>query len=147
MPLPTDQTLYEETKDFIFSKYLKNSAYRSGALVKEYKQRFAKKYGEETSPYQDDKEPKKLKRWFDEKWINVNPLLNFKDADAYPLFRPTKYVNEDTPTLFQEIPKSRLKEQYKLKQKIKGVRNLPTFLPEVFAPRKVGGMIVRALDY
>jgi hypothetical protein len=56
-------------------------------------------------------------------------------------------VNSETPTLFQEIPKSRLKEQYKLKQKIKGERNLPTFLPEVFTPKKVGGMIVRALDY
>ena len=147
MPLPTDQTLYEEAKDFIYSKYKKNSAFRSGAVVKEYKQQFAQKYGEASTPYSDDNKPKKLKRWFDEKWINVNPLLNFKNADAYPLFRPTKYVNSETPTLFQEIPQSRLKEQYKLKQKIKGERNLPTFLPEVFTPKKVGGMIVRALDY
>ena len=143
MPIPTDQALYEEAKDFIYSKYKKNSAFRSGAVVKEYKQQFAKKYGKETPPYRDTNEPKRLKRWFDEKWIDINPLLGFKDADAYPLFRPTKYVNEDTPTLFQEIPKSRLKEQYKLKQKIKGYRNLPTFLPE----KVVGGMIVRALDY
>jgi hypothetical protein len=147
MPLPTDQTLYDEAKDFIYSKYKNNSAFRSGAVVKEYKQQFAQKYGEATPPYSDDNKPKNLKRWFDEKWININPLLNFKNADAYPLFRPTNYVNKDTPTLFQEIPKSRLKEQYKLKQKIKGDRNLPTFLPEVFAPKKVGGMIVRALDY
>jgi hypothetical protein len=147
MPLPTDQTLYEEAKDFIYSKYKKNSAFRSGAVVKEYKQRYAEKYGEASSPYSDDNKPKNLKRWFDEKWVDINPILGFKDADAYPLFRPTKYVNSETPTLFQEIPKSRLKEQYKLKQKIKGERNLPTFLPEVFKPKKVGGMIVRALDY
>jgi hypothetical protein len=147
MPLPTDQSLYEEAKDFIYSKYDKNSAFRSGAVVKEYKQQFAKKYGKETKPYSDDNEPKRLKRWFEEKWIDVNPLLGFKHADAYPLFRPTKYVNQDTPTLFQEIPKSRLKEQYKLKQKIKGERNLPTFLPENLYPKKVGGMIVKSYEY
>lgn len=145
MPTPTDQTLYEEAKDFIYSKYKKNSAFRSGAVVKEYKQRFADKYGS-TPPYRDDDQPKRLKRWFDEKWIDINPLLG-KSADAYPLFRPTKYVNKDTPTLFQEIPKSRLNEQYKLKQKIKGERNLPTFLPENLYPKKVGGMIVKSYEY
>jgi hypothetical protein len=147
MPLPTDPTLYEEAKDFIYSKYKKNSAFRSGAVVKEYKQQFAQKYGKETKPYSDDNQPKRLKRWFDEKWIDINPLLGFKDADAYPLFRPTKYINQDTPTLFQEIPKSRLKEQYKIKQKIKGERNLPTFLPENLYPKKVGGMIVKSYEY
>lgn len=148
MPLPTDETLYDEAKNFIYSKYKKNSAFRSGAVVKEYKQQFAEKYGKDTPPYSNDNKPKKLKRWFEEKWVDVNPLLNFKDADAYPLFRPTNYVNKDTPTLFQEIPKERLKEQYKLKQKIKGDRNLPTFLPENLYPKTiVGGMIVRALDY
>jgi hypothetical protein len=147
MPLPTDETLYDEAKNFIYSKYKKNSAFRSGAVVKEYKQQFAEKYGKDTPPYSNDNKPKKLKRWFEEKWIDVNPLLNFKNADAYPLFRPTNYVNKDTPTLFQEIPKERLKEQYKLKQKIKGDRNLPTFLPENLYPKTMGGMIVRSLEY
>ena len=142
MPLPTDQTLYEEAKDFIYSKYKKNSAFRSGAVVKEYKQKFAEKYGKETPPYSNDKQPKSdLKRWFDEQWIDINPLLGFKDIDAYPLFRPTKYINENTPTLFQEIPKSRLKELYKQKQKIKGERNLPTFLPENLYPKTTGGKL------
>lgn len=146
MPTPTDQTLYQEAKDYIYSKYKKNSAFRSGAVVKQYKQMFAQKYGDATPPYRDDGSKKNLKRWFEEGWVNVNPLLGFKDADAYPLFRPTKYVSSDTPTLFQEIPKSRLKEQYKLKQKIKGEKNLPTFLPENLYPKQ-GGMIVRSLEY
>jgi hypothetical protein len=146
MPIPTDQTLYEEAKDFIYSKYKKNSAFRSGAVVKEYKQQFEEKYGKETKPYRDDNQPKRLKRWFEEKWVDINPLLGFKHADAYPLFRPTNYVNKNTPTLYQDIPKSRLKELYKEKQKIKGERNLPTFLPENLYP-KVGGMIVKSYDY
>jgi hypothetical protein len=121
MPVPTNQKLYDEVKDFIMSRYKKNSAFASGAIVKEYKRRGGK--------YKDDGEPKNLERWFDEKWINVNPLIGVEDDDAYPVFRPTKKVNELTPTLVQEIPSKRLKEQFKLKQKIKGKENLPDFLP------------------
>jgi hypothetical protein len=47
---------------------------------------------------------------------------------------PTKRINKNTPTLLTDIPIERLKEQYQLKQKIKGDKNLPKF----------GGMIVRA---
>jgi hypothetical protein len=46
---------------------------------------------------------------------------------AYPVFRPTHKVNSKTPTLYQEIPKSNLLKQYKLKQKYQGEHNLPTF--------------------
>lgn len=139
MPTPNDQALYQEARDFIMSKYKKNSAFASGAIVKHYKQLYAKKYGPNKSPYADDGSQKNLKRWFQEKWVDINPLIGIKNADAYPVFRPTVEVNKKTPTLFQEIPKERLKEQYKLKQKYKGERNLPKFLE--------GGMIVRALDY
>jgi hypothetical protein len=109
------------------SKYKKNSAYASGATVKQYKQQFKKKYGEETNPYLDDGKTKNLKRWFEEKWIDINPLLGITNDSAYPVFRPTKRVSSKTPTIFQEIPKDNLQEQYKLKQKYKGERNLPTF--------------------
>lgn len=43
MPTPTDAGLYEEAKDFIMSKYKKNSPYASGAVVKHYKGLFKKK--------------------------------------------------------------------------------------------------------
>lgn len=121
MPTPTNQKLYDEVKDFIMSRYKKNSAFASGAIVKEYKRRGGK--------YKEDGQPKNLERWFEEKWIDINPLLGVEDDDAYPVFRPTKKVNEMTPTLVQEIPGKRLKEQFKLKQKIKGKENLPDFLP------------------
>ena len=127
MPIPTDMNLYQESKDFIMSRYKKNSAFASGAVVKQYKQQFKKKYGEDTPPYSDDNKPKNLKRWFNEKWVDVNPLIGIKHQDAYPVFRPTKKVNSKTPTLYQEIPLSNLKEQFKLKQKYKGKNNLPTF--------------------
>jgi len=136
MPQPTDSGLYQEARDFIMSRYKKNSAFASGAIVKHYKQLFKKKYGEDTPPYSNDNKQKNLKRWFEEKWVDVNPVLGIYDDDAYPVFRPTIKVNDKTPTLMQEIPKKNLKKQFDLKQKIKGLRNLPEF--------KTGGMIVRS---
>lgn len=127
MPIPVDETLYEEAKDFIMSKYKKNSAFASGAVVKHYKQQFKKKYGEHTQPYRDDGKTKNLERWFKEKWVDVNPLLGITNDSAYPVFRPTKKVSSKTPTIYQDIPKSNLKEQYKLKQEYKGYKNLPKF--------------------
>jgi hypothetical protein len=130
MPIPTDEELYKEARDFIRSRYKKNSAFASGAIVKHYKQQFKKRYGEFARPYKDDKSPKNLKRWFDERWVNINPLLGILNDKAYPVFRPTHRVSTKTPTLYQEIPESNLKKQFKLKQKYKGEYNLPTFEKE-----------------
>jgi hypothetical protein len=132
MPIPADPELYEKVKKKIMKSYKKNSAFASGAIVKEYKQRGGK--------YIDDGKERNLERWFEENWIDVNPLIGITDDEAYPLFRPTIRVNERTPTLMQEIPTQRLKEQFKLKQKIKGEKNLPDFLPD---KEIKGGMIVK----
>lgn len=131
MPLPTDANLYQEARDFIMSKYKKNSAFASGAIVKHYKQQFKKKYGEKTPPYSEDGKTKNLQRWFKEQWVDINPLLGETNPNAYPVFRPTKKVNSKTPTTYQEIPKANLKEQYKLKQKYRGEFNLPTFKKKI----------------
>ena len=64
--------------------------------------------------------PKNLKRWFKEKRQDVG----HKD---YPVYRPTKRINSKTPLTLNEIDKDSLKEQIKLKQKIKGNKNLPPF--------------------
>jgi len=130
MPIPLNQDLYDEVKEKIMKSYKKNSAFASGAIVKEYKRQGGK--------YKDDKKPRNLARWFDEKWVDVNPVLGVIRDSAYPVFRPTNRVNSKTPTLLQEIPKERLKEQYKLKQKYKGDKNLPSF---VHHSGKKGGKI------
>jgi len=128
MPIPANKKLYEEVKEKIMKSYKKNSAFASGAIVKEYKR--------QGGTYIEDKKPKNLKRWFEEKWVNINPILNITNDDAYPVFRPTKRVNKKTPSILTEIPVERLKEQYQLKQKIKGDKNLPKFIN--------GGMIVKS---
>jgi hypothetical protein len=120
MPTPTNQELYDEVKEKIMKSYKKNSAFASGAIVKEYKR--------QGGQYIEDDKPKHLSRWFKEKWVDINPILGITKDSAYPVFRPTNKVNSKTPTLLQEIPKERLREQYKLKQKYKGEKNLPAFI-------------------
>jgi hypothetical protein len=129
MPTPTNPQLYQDVKEKIMKSYKKNSAFASGAIVKEYKRLGGK--------YKEDGEPRNLERWFDEKWIDINPVLGITDDNAYPVFRPTKRVNSKTPSTITEIP---------VKQKIKGENNLPKFLRDnPLAPKeKKGGMIVKA---
>ena len=70
--------------------------------------------------YRDDNEEKNLRRWFSEKWKDIGN----KD---YPVYRPTKRINSKTPLTPNEIDPKNLKEQIKLKQRIKGNKNLPPF--------------------
>jgi hypothetical protein len=114
MPTPKDKVLYEKVKKIADEIYKKSSAYKSGYIVQEYKRRGGE--------YIDDKKPKELKRWFQEDWKDVGK----KD---YPVYRPTVRVSKKTPLTIKEIDPKQLKEQIKLKQKIKGTKNLPKFTP------------------
>ena len=115
MPIPIDIELYEQVKQEIYAVYKKPSAYRSGAVVKEYKRRGGK--------YEDDNKPKKLKTWFSEKWADIGKL-------DYPVYRPTKKVNKSSPLTVNEIDPSNLLQQIYLKQIYKGKKNLPPFIPK-----------------
>lgn len=122
---PTDSKIYEKAKKIVYKQYEKPSAYRSGALVKEYKKLFYDKYGDTKKPYQGKKTDKQpLTRWFDEKWQDINPN---KTNETYPVYRPTIKVNKETPKTVDEISKQKLNKQIKLKQKIKDKKNLPKF--------------------
>lgn len=110
---PNDPELYEKAKAVVYPRYKKPSAYRSGALVKEYK-----KMGGTFSDELNDKKP--LKRWFKEEWADVGGL-------DYPTYRPTKRITKDTPLTASEISPEELAKQAILKQKIKGEKNLPAF--------------------
>ena len=112
MAVPKDKQLYEKTKRMADEVYKKPSAYKSGYIVKKYK--------EMGGTFENDGKEKPLKRWFKEKWEDVG----HKD---YPVYRPTKRINSKTPLTLNEIDKDNLKEQIKLKQKIEGNKNLPPF--------------------
>ena len=112
MPIVLDKELYKQVKQKADKIYQKSSAYKSGYIVKTYKELGGR--------YADDNESKNLKRWYKEKWEDVG-------NQAYPVFRPTVRVNKNTPLTINEIKPSNLKQQIKLKQKIKGDKNLPPF--------------------
>jgi hypothetical protein len=116
MPIPKNQKLYEKVKKMADQIYEKPSAYKSGYIVKKYK--------ELGGEYIDDNQPKELEAWYKAKWMDINPN---KTKTSYPVYRPTVRVNKQTPLLVSEIDPKQLKEQIKLKQKIKGTKNLPKF--------------------
>jgi hypothetical protein len=114
MPRILDEDLYALVKREADKIYLKPSAYKSGWIVKTYKQLGGR--------YADDKKPKKLARWFKEEWGDIG-------GRDYPVYRPFKRVTKDTPLTAYEIDPTQALQQITLKQKIKGQHNLPPFLP------------------
>ena len=112
MPTILDQKLYDQVKKEADEKYSKPSAYKSGWIVKTYKERGGK--------YADDGKPKNLARWYKEDWKDIG-------GEDYPVYRPTKRINKSTPLTATEIDPKQLKSQIKIKQYIKGMSNLPPF--------------------
>ena len=117
MSVPVDTELYNQVKKYADLVYDKPSAYKSGFIVKTYKE-----YG---GRYSGDK-PKEsnLGRWFDEKWEDIDD----KDDDKYPTFRPTIRINEKTPITKGELDYDEKRKKIKEKQAIKGKKNLQPFV-------------------
>jgi hypothetical protein len=109
--IPLNKKLYERAKAEVYPRYKKPSAYRSGAVVKRYKELGGK--------FKDDN-GRPLARWFKEEWADVG-------NKEYPVYRPTKRISKDTPLTAKEIDPENLKLQVKEKQEIKGDSNLPPF--------------------
>jgi hypothetical protein len=107
-----NQALYDKVKSYADQVYTKPSAYKSGFIVKTYKQL--------GGTYTDDKKEKPLARWFKEQWSDIG-------NKSYPVYRPTIKINKKTPLLKTEIDPVQLKKQIKLKQIIRGENNLPKF--------------------
>lgn len=113
--VPADKQLYNSIKAKVYKKIPKHSAYRSGLVVKEYKDAFKKKYGNK-SPYLGRKDAKKgLGRWFKEEWKNQRGGEGYKKkGDVY---RPTKRITKDTPKTFKELSKKDISKAQKEKKK------------------------------
>jgi hypothetical protein len=105
--------LYAKAKRIADRTYKKPSAYKSGFIVKTYK--------ELGGTYRNNpSSPKTLKRWFKEKWADIG-------HKSYPVYRPTKRINKHTPLTASEIDPVQARKQIRLKQKIRGKSNLPRF--------------------
>ena len=105
--------LYQIATEMADQTYKKPSAYKSGFIVKKYK--------ELGGTYADDDKPKNLKRWFEEEWVDIG-------NQDYPVYRPTKRISDETPLTVSEIDPQQAIQQIALKQIIRGKANLPKFL-------------------
>lgn len=106
MSIPKDQKLYDKIKEEVYKKYPIHSAYRSGLLVKSYKEAYEKKY-QSKDAYQGRKEGNEpLTNWFNEKWLNQRGEIGYKyKTDIY---RPTVKISDKTPVLLQELSKKQI---------------------------------------
>jgi hypothetical protein len=113
MATPQNKVLYDKAKAIVYKQYPKHSAYRSGALVKKYK---------EMGGTYEGKTPRDgLTRWFKEEWADIG-------GKDYPVYRPTKRITAETPLTADEIDPAQARKQIALKQKIRGRYNLPPFI-------------------
>jgi hypothetical protein len=121
MTVPTDEKLYNKVKTDIYIKYPNHSAYRSGLLVKKYKEEFIKKHPNK-QPYKEPKPTNQqgLKRWFGENWTNQRGEVGYKyKSDVY---RPNIRINKDTPVTFNELTKKELNKAMKEKASLGRVK-------------------------
>lgn len=105
-PKPTNMTLYNKIKERVKKRIPKHSAYRSGIIVKEYKEAGGK--------YSGDKSKGKLGRWFKEDWKNQRGGSGYKKKGD--IYRPTKRISKDTPATHKELTPAEKKRAMKEKK-------------------------------
>lgn len=114
MDIPRDKDLYEKTKRDIILKYPVNSAYRSGLIVKKYKEEYEKKYKNKNAYIGIKNGAKGLLRWFNEEWKNQRGEIGYKKKGD--IYRPTIRVNKDTPITINELTKKQIEKAMKEKK-------------------------------
>ena len=112
MSKPVDKELYEKVKKKVYKDMPTHSAYRSGQLVKQYKEAFKKKYKDR--PAYTGKSDK-LKNWFREEWRTQEGKTTYQKKGD--IFRPTKRITKDTPTTFKELSKKEIESAKREKAK------------------------------
>ena len=132
---PKDTHLYDYVKKLASKKFKSpTGVYRSSWIVKKYKE-LGGKYSSRTNS------PSGLKRWYKEKWIDLNRPIDknghyypcgrqsIKRGSKYPLCRPSVRVNSGTPRTVSEISKKSIK---KAKSEKKGSKRIQFGSGEVF---------------
>lgn len=102
---PKNLILYNKVKKEISEKY-KHSAYRSGLIVKKYKEEYLKKYKKDDAYIGEKPKLSNLQRWFLEEWRNQRGEIGYKYNND--IYRPTIRINKDTPITFNELMKNQI---------------------------------------
>lgn len=103
--IPRDLILYDKIKKEISQNY-KHSAYRSGMIVKKYKEEYIKKYNRDDAYIGEKPKLSNLQLWFLEEWKNQRGETGYKYKND--IYRPTIRINNDTPTTFNELSKDQI---------------------------------------
>ena len=113
---PKDEKLYNKVKDKVYKNIPKHSAYRSGILVKKYKEAFIRKYPRIKNAYIGQTSKKEgLSRWFKEDW--KSDIGKYKYTSKSSIYRPTKRITKRTPKTFSELSKKALSSAKYIKSK------------------------------
>ncbi len=104
---PLNKVLWDRAKQKADKVYEKPSAYKSGYIVKQYKEmggKFAEPAKTKTG----------LARWFSEEWVNQRGEVGYKyKKDVY---RPSKRVTGDTPKTWGELSSPQIKRAENMKK-------------------------------
>lgn len=106
-PTPKDLKLYNKIKTYYTKKY-KPSAYRSGLIVRDYKNEYFKKYNDKNAYYGIYQPLSGLSRWFLEEWTNERGNIGYEKPDD--IYRPNIRITDKTPLTFKELTPQRIKK-------------------------------------
>jgi len=120
--VPKDNRLYNYVKRLANKKFKSpTGVYRSSWIVKKYKS-LGGKYT--SGGHNSDG----LKRWYKEKWVNLNSPIKHKKGQyhscgrksastgKYPLCRPSKRISKKTPRTYKEISRKSLEKAKRSKK-------------------------------
>lgn len=100
-PIPINKKLWEKAKKESDMHYSKPSAYKSGYIVKYYKD-----HGGKFKGIKHNKTG--LSRWFLEEWTNQRGEIGYKKSTD--LYRPSKRITSKTPKTWKELNKKQIKK-------------------------------------
>jgi len=115
MSTPTNIKLYEKATGVVTKTYgTKTSAYRSMAIVRQYKQMGG------TYKKNANTKPQGVSRWLKEQWIQVIPFIDHKQKipcgssrRRKHACRPSLRISKSTPITIQEVIKKHGKQKIK----------------------------------
>lgn len=113
MSIPLNKNLWIKVKKLADETYKAPSAYKSGFMVKKYKELGGKFTGEKDTGAG-------LTRWFAEDWKNQNNKVGYQKVGD--IYRPTIRVNSRTPKTWKELTDAQIAKAKKEKAKNKRVK-------------------------
>ncbi len=113
MSEPVNKKKWAAAKKAADAIYKKPSAYKSGYIVKKYKELGGTFEGEKDKV-------KGLNRWFAEKWVNQHGRVGYEHKND--VYRPSKRITKKTPTTWSELTPEQIEKAKKIKASGKRVR-------------------------